>query len=236
MPQGFLLHSRKYRETSVIASLLTESEGRLDVIIRASRGNKNRTSQPLLFCLYDLEWSGKSDLKHLQSAEPLGLPVSFSGQQLYCGFYVNELIYRLLPHYHAEPVVFALYADVIEKLQHCEDVESLLRQFEFGLLAALGYGLSLGQDMAGKAIDAGQDYVYLVDRGLVLVSDQASGSYSVSGQGHVGRGADFVAMSQNDFSSDEVKKIAKRMMRQILAHHLGGKPLRSRDFFLQSPE
>jgi DNA repair protein RecO (recombination protein O) len=233
MPQGFLLHGRKYRETSVIASFLTESDGRIDAIVRSSRAaNKKRNSQPLLFCRYEIEWSGKSDLKHLQSAESVDLPVNLVGQQLYCGFYMNELVYHLLPHYQAEPAVFTLYADVLARLQYCEIVEPLLREFEFGLLAALGYGLSFDRDLSGNQLDAQQSYVYLVDKGLMPINDSVKESEREARSGYAGKGADFIAMSRSDFSSDSVKKIAKQMMRQMLAHHLGGKPLRSRDFFL----
>lgn len=234
MPQGFLLHVRKYRETSSIASFLTDSDGRVDLIVRVPRGaNKTRVHRPILFCQYALEWSGKSDLRHLQSAEPVLSPYSLSGQQLYCGFYVNELVYRLLPHWQAEPDIFALYSAVIERLQNCGDrVEPLLREFELGLLDGLGYGLSLDRDIDGNAVRTESEYRYLVDRGLVLV-DGVSAFADVT---CTAMGADFLAISRRDFSTETARKAAKRLLRQVLAQHLGSKPLRSREFFSQPPE
>ena len=44
-----------------------------------------------------LTWSGSAELGNLTGAEWAGALLPLAGQGLMCGFYVNELLMRLLP-------------------------------------------------------------------------------------------------------------------------------------------
>jgi DNA repair protein RecO (recombination protein O) len=226
MPRGFLLHSRPFRESSRIATFLTDTDGRLDVIVRAARaGGKRRASVPLPFLPYELSWAGRAELKHLQYCEPAGELFHLVGQPLYCGFYLNELLWRLLPAHMPEPVLFDAYAGALRQLAAGDAMEPVLRRFELTLLAELGYGLALSCDSDGNALQADALYCFVSQQGLVPTAREMKGS-SVCGSG-----TEFLAIAASDFASPAVCRLAKALLRTALAQYLGNKPLRSRELF-----
>ena len=95
---GFLLHTYPYRETSLVAEIYTRDAGRVAVIARGARRPRSALRgvlmafQPLL-----LGWSGKAELKTLYKAEWQGGYAPLRGLSVICGFYLNELLLKLLP-------------------------------------------------------------------------------------------------------------------------------------------
>ena len=139
MARGFLLHSRPYRETSLIATFMTDTDGRIDLIVRSARGGRNKKSQPILpFCLYELSWVGRGELKHLQLFETLDSAIELSGSSLFCAFYLNELLYRLLPKHEPEHVLLRAYSLALQQLANADEFEPVLREFELTLREVLG--------------------------------------------------------------------------------------------------
>lgn len=225
MSRGFLLHSRPFKESSVIAAFMTDTDGRIDLIVRSVRGKPNKKNKPVLpFCLYDLSWVGRGELKNLHSFEAVESPVALQGTHLFCGLYLNELLYYLLPALEADPALMRLYALSIAQLSTQEPPEPTLRLFEASLLDSLGYGIDCFRDAAGAALQPEQHYRFVPEQGLVSVA-----AASVA---EVGKGCDFMAMGNKDFSSAAVKKLAKATLRCALTACLGGKKLRSRELFL----
>lgn len=225
MALGFLLHSRPFRERSAIASFLTESEGRLDAVVRLPR---SRQSAPMPFCQYALEWTGRSELKSLTVCELAGPGWRLHGTSLYCGLYLNELLYRLAKYRPAGNALFSGYQQAVEGLALGREPEPLLRQFELLLLQAMGFGLCLDRDINGQALVPEARYAYAVEAGLVPAVGASGFREQV-----VAAGADFLAMAHDDYSSPVVRAVAKQLLRAVLAHYLGGEPLRSRHFFLK---
>lgn len=228
MARGFLLHTRPFRESSLIATFMTDSDGRQDLIARSARtGRKRQASPPLPFCLYELSWTGRGSLRNLQFFEPLTAAVRLGGQRLYCGFYLNELLYRLLKRHDPEPLLLEHYAAALQSLADVADseVEPVLRRFELVLLAMLGYGLDLSRDETGRPLQAGEYYVFTPETGLrrVALHDSAS-PLSADGRS-------FLAIGQGDFVDDAVRRLAKTVLRTALAVYLGSTPLRSRALF-----
>lgn len=226
MSRGFLLHSRPYRETSMIATFMTDTDGRVDLMVRSAQRGRNRKSlPPLPFCLYELSWSGKGDLRHLQFFEPADAPVQLSGSGLYCGFYLNELLYRLLPFHVPEHFLLQSYAVALKQLTESADIEPVLRQFELTLLECLGYGLDFSCDESGQALQAGNNYSFVPEKGLTrFLGDLPPNLIS-------GVAEEFQAIMQRDFSTVSVRHLAKSVLRASLAVYLGGRPLRSRELF-----
>ncbi len=179
---------------------------------------------PLLFCCYEAQWSGRAELKQLQCCESVAVPLILHAQALYCGFYLNELLYRLLPRQDVDSDFFSLYTQTLLQLQAAE-AEPLLRSFELSLLAAMGYGLCFSADIYGAALMPAKEYAYLLEQGLIPLDATASSPATV------GLGADFLALDRRDFSAPTTKKLAKQLLRRVLAMYLGGRPLRSREFF-----
>lgn len=232
MPRGFLLHSRPYRETSLIATFMTDTDGRIDLMLRSARGGRNRKSQPILpFCLYELSWVGRGDLKHLQFFETLDSAVELSGSGLFCGFYLNELLYRLLPRNEPEYVLLPAYSLALQQLaSDASEIEPILREFELTLLDALGYGLDLLTDKSGTPLEPGCHYLFEPEVGL-----RRSGPASVTNllaRGAVaGEAGLFIAIAERNFSDIAVRQLAKAVLRSALSVYLGGRPLRSRELF-----
>lgn len=224
--KAYLLHSRPYRETSVILDLLSENEGRISVVARGARGPKSKIRGVLqLFSPILVSWTGKGELMNLISVESAGMPVFPPGASNLTGFYVNELITRLVNRHDPHPELFVLYEAVLHALAEGQDDETTLRLFELELLDALGYGFALDSDADGRSLQPGKMYRFVPERGLVaseLGADESSWIY---------RAEELLAVAERDFSSLPVKRCAKRLMRRVLAHYLGDKPLASRELF-----
>ncbi|MFZ3153470.1 MAG: DNA repair protein RecO, partial [Pseudomonas sp.] len=94
------------------------------------------------------------------------------------------------------------------------------------LLDDLGYGFALDQDLAGQPVTADTLYRLRPDAGLDAVFELQPGVFY---------GADLLAMAQADWSAPGALAAAKRLMRQALAPHLGGRPQVSRELFLSAP-
>ena len=98
--RAFVLHRRNYSETSLIIEVYTHRHGRLGLIAKGARRPSSRSRgvlksfQPLL-----IGWSGRGDLMTLTGTEAEGAAIDLRGEALYCGFYLNELLIRLL-HRH----------------------------------------------------------------------------------------------------------------------------------------
>src|SRR5512139_4219305 len=95
---AFVLHAYPYRETSLIVEAFTEAHGRIALVARGAKRPRSELRgllqgfQPLL-----LSWSGAGELKTLARAEWRGGMSRLGGSALVCGFYLNELLIKLLP-------------------------------------------------------------------------------------------------------------------------------------------
>ena len=227
----YVLHTRKYRETSQLVDLLGRNAGRLRVVARGSRA-KARGKRPSTMALQPFQpffasWRGKSDLKSLRGHEPAGSVISLQGDALYIGFYVNELLTRLLPEGIAHAPLFDRYARLITLLAHGVDVEAHLRIFELSFLDDMGYGLDLYTDHAdGSPIDSSCDYLFHPGEGFTRIEISPT-----SPQRNMFCGAHLLAIAEQEFDSPMVRKSAKRLLRQALEAHLGQRPLHSRELF-----
>lgn len=225
---AYILHSRPYRETSAILEVFCPEEGRLALVARGARAPKSKTRallQPFTPLL--LSWSGRGELMTLNAAEPGGMPVFASGKPVLTGFYVNELVMRLVPRHDPLPELYLRYEQTLHELAVAEDEERSLRVFELELLEALGYGFALDMDESGQPLQAGQAYRYWPERGLVL-SDAAHPDAT-----QVFPAEYLLALHARDFTLPEVRRTAKHLMRRVLATYLGTKPLASRALFLR---
>ena len=130
------------------------------------------------------------------------------------------------PHRPVMPGVLMLeamaQAATLLALAEGRPLEPLLRAFEWRLLDDLGYGFELNNDLHGEPIAADGMYRLQVDAGLERVYLLQPGLF---------QGTELLAMSEADWSAPGALSAAKRLMRQALAVHLGGRPLVSRELF-----
>jgi DNA repair protein RecO (recombination protein O) len=222
---AWLLHHRPYRDTSRILEILSRDYGRLSLVARGSRSGASRLKGILRpFLPLQVSWAGRSDLGTLTGAELRGAPIALHGEALMSGYYANELLMHLLHRHDPQPDIFAAYGATIESLSGGRDVPVKLREFEIELLRLLGYALNLDHDTETQApLSAAEQYVYRPERGPVKARER-TGRMTFSGK-------ELIAIRDRDFSRPETVRSAGRLLREVIAFHLGGRELKSRKVF-----
>jgi DNA repair protein RecO (recombination protein O) len=224
--EAFVLHSYPYRETSLLLDVFAKGFGRVSVVARAARSPRSVLRGVLLaFQPLIVSWFGKGEVKTLAHAEWIGGTPRLRGEALMCGFYLNELLLRLLPREDAHDVLFARYRYALQELASQGDTAAALRSFERALLKELGYAMALERDSAnGNAIDPTKSYRYDPERGPLEAVDSASES--------VVSGRTLLDMARDDYSNPLTQQQAKALMRTLLNHRLDYQPLKSRRIFI----
>lgn len=142
------------------------------------------------------------------------------GGTLLSGFYLNELLLRLLPRHDPHRELFDQYADALGGL--IQEASPALRVFEKRLLAALGYGLNLEREApAGGPIETDAVYRYEAEQGPVRVGDADRAGICV-------RGATLLALAKEEFLTPGQLREARILLRDVLDRHLGERPLKTR--------
>jgi len=221
---AYVLHSRAYRESSALVDFLTP-QGRLRAVMRGARGKAGSLARP--FVPLEVEFRGRGELKNVSRLEAAGIPNLLHGEALFSGLYLNELLIRLLPEQDPHPATFDHYAMTVLALAQGRALEPLLRSFEWRLLDELGYGFALDVDRGGQPIGATGLYRLQADAGLEAVGQLQPGVF---------HGSELLAMAEADWTAPGALAAAKRLMRQALAPHLGGRPLVSRELFMTLKE
>ncbi|MEO8716695.1 MAG: DNA repair protein RecO [Burkholderiales bacterium] len=225
---AFVLHSYPYKETSLIVEAFTRHRGRVGLIARGARRPRSAIRGTLLaFHPLRLSWSAAAELGTLTAAEWAGGQPALAGMALMCGFYVNELMLRLLPREDAHEELFDAYAAAIARLGAGGEPAALLRGFELKMLRELGYAPPLDRDAdSGTPVRADGRYAYLPERGPLAVAeagpDAAETDLIVSGQ-------TLLDMSREDFTRQETRDEARRLMRRLIAVRLSGQALHTSD-------
>lgn len=224
MLHAYLLHSRPYRETSLLVEALTAEQGRVAGIWRG--GRRSKTGAPQLFQPLLIELVGTGELKTLRQLEMAGPALMLAGPALFSAFYLNEILVRLLPRDESHPDLFVFYADTLACLQQDEPAV-LLRRFEGHLLDALGYGIDFAHDNdSGEPVQAAFGYDFHPERGFTR---SRSVTTAISG-------AVLLRLAEGDFSLPAAAQAAKQVHRQALSRLLGNRPLKSRELFLVARE
>jgi DNA repair protein RecO (recombination protein O) len=220
---AFVLHTRAYRNSSLVVELFTMRHGRMGMMARSARGPRSRYQGNLqLFSPLLVSWTGRSNLKNLGNIELCGLSYQLEGSALLCGFYLNELLMRLMNHEDPYPKIYEYYQTTLNTLEQGGLIEPQLRYFEKNLLNELGYGIPLTHDItSGCEVSAAGFYRYLPERGFVQCENGADTS--------VFPGSVLLAFHEEALIDQVDLKLIKRLMRFVLARHLGDKPVFSRE-------
>ncbi len=226
---AWLLHSLPWRETSLIVEVFSRDHGRVALAAKGARRPLSALRgvlmafQPLL-----MDWSGGGEVKTLIRAEWQGGQPLLTGRALICGYYLNELLVRLTAREDAHPRLFAAYADALRALGRGDSPPPVLRRFELALLQDLGYEVGLETAADGvEAVRGGLRYLYIVERGPVPI-DEVAADGEASGDQPVLSGQTLLDMAADDFSRAETLAQSKLLLRALINHYLGDKPLQSR--------
>ncbi len=228
---AFVLHSYPFSETSLIVETYTRDHGRVAMVARGARRPKSSLRgillpfQPLL-----LSWSGKRELRTLIRAEWRGAYAPLRGQALICGFYLNELLLKLLARDDPHENLFAVYESTLAVLGGGADQSALLRRFELALLRELGYAVILDRDVElDEPVARERSYVYVVERGPVHGRSAPANGVELSGQ-------TLLDMQSGLFSSAVTQQQSKALMRALINHYLGNQVLHTRQLLRELQE
>jgi DNA repair protein RecO (recombination protein O) len=223
---GFVLHSYPYKETSLIIDVFSRDYGRIALVAKGAKRPHSKlrgvlqTFQPLSF-----NWVGKSEVKTLTAAEWVGGLLPIEKSALLCGFYLNELLVKLIAREDPYPALFDHYVATLNRLAHGEAAPIVLRQFEFALLKETGVaGDWTVTAHDGQAIDPKAYYVVDPMAGVRLAN--ASDVWPrVAGK-------TLLDMSADHYEDANTQSQSKQLMRFLLAHHLGGAKINTRQMLI----
>jgi DNA repair protein RecO (recombination protein O) len=225
---AFLLHVHPFSESSLILDVFSRSHGRLALLARGARRPRSALRGVLIgFQPLELGWFGNGEVKTLAKAEWTGGLPLLAGRCLLFGYYLNELLMKLLPREDAHPALFDAYGQTLAVLAREGADTGVLRQFEQTLLRELGYGLQLDRAAdSGQPVRADRWYRYEIERGPVEVAERFDGDGALSG-------ATLLALAGGDYTDERTAVESKLLMRQLMNHYLGGQALQSRRIFVE---
>ncbi len=228
---AYVLHSHPFKETSLIVEAFSRDHGRIALVARGARRPRSVMRGSLMaFQPLELGWFGQGELHTLAKVEWVGGQPLLQAQALLLGYYMNELLLRLLPREDAHPVLFQAYAEAVHALAVGEPGQASLRRFEKTLLKELGYGLTLDREVdGGRPVEPEKRYAYVVERGPVLLGGAGRDDESYTGRA-------LLAIAQDDYGEAETLAQAKQLMRTLIQHYLGGQRLSSRRVFMELQE
>lgn len=223
---GFVLHSYPYKETSLLIDVFSRDHGRVMLVAKGAKRphsqlrNALQTFQPL-----SMNWSGKSEIRILSSAEWVGGMLPLEKSALLCGFYLNELVVKFLLRDEPNPDLFDQYVSTLNQLAHNEPVQIVLRKFELVLLRSSGLvGDITHCVVTKKKIICDMMYVVDPEQGTRLVQAKEKMPHVL--------GQTLLDMDNGDYLNPVTQTQSKMVMRFLLAHHLHGIPLNTRQILI----
>jgi DNA repair protein RecO (recombination protein O) len=228
---AYVLHLHPYSETSLVVDVFTRDHGRVPLLARGARRPRSAMRGMLMsFQPLELGWFGGGEVKTLARVEWLGGMPLLGGRCLLLGYYLNELLLKMLPREDAHGVLFDAYAEALRALAAGGADAPELRRFEKTLLKELGYGLTLEVDVeSGLPVVPDREYAYLIERGPVARRVGDGDTAVVCGQ-------TLLDMAADDYANPRTRVESRHLMRQLIAYHMGGKPLQSRRVFMELQE
>ena len=234
---AYVLHRYDWSESSLILEVFTRHHGRLALV---AKGVKRPSSsfRPILLPLQPLHlaFGGDGEIKTLKAAEWQGGHVMPTGDALMSGYYLNELLLKLLAREDPHPLLFDVYASVVQVIasEHGEVLESALRAFELLLLREIGLlPLLDAQTMTLLALHPDEHYSLVPEGGLRQANDSDRASLS---------GAQWSALQQVLGERTSLPAILracaatasglKQQLRALLNYHCGVTTLQTRQMMI----
>lgn len=222
----FILHSRPFRETSLLVDILSRDYGRLRAVYRGGRQQKLQPFTPV-----SGGWSGKGELKTLRAMEAAGPAFFLSGVKLYAALYVNELLTRLLHEQDPHPALFDGYNSLLQAMTAPQSADIPLRRFERLVLEELGYGYQYSGDaVTGEPFKEEQWYWFDPEQGFLA----SSRTNENAGKPNWVKGANLKCIESGDMHNGEALATARQIHQLAFSRLLGGGMLNSHGFFRQS--
>jgi len=246
LAEAWVLHSRPFRETSLVVEAFAREHGRIGLVARGGRRPRSPlglAAQPFRRLL--LSWGGRGDLATLHRAEcameesaecameesadreaPPRAGKIPQGASLLPAMYLNELLLKLTRREDPHPELFDHYCVALADLSGSRPIEAVLRRFELSLLASLGLGLDLERDAEGRPLVPDAAYCYRMEEG-----PQALPAGTPTGKAMNFSGAELLGMAGGKWGSRDIRMAARRLLRAAIDFYLEGRPLNTRRVF-----
>ena len=221
---AFVLHARAWRETSLLVEVLCAEQGRLGLVARGVRGPKRQALRAALQPMQHIRFEAvlRGELAHLNSADALDAAPRLQGEAMLSGFYAAELVLRLAPRQDPQPELYAAFGELRARLGAGEPLAWSLRRFERDLLDAIGVGLDYAHEGDGDPVDPAARYRLDPGHGPVRLLGERAGD-----RGRSATGRALLALAADAAPPAEDLGGLRRVLREVLESHLGGRPLSS---------
>jgi DNA repair protein RecO (recombination protein O) len=239
---AYVLHRWDWSESSLILDVWTREQGRIAVAAKgAKRPHSNLRAvllpfQRLWVTLGRAPEGEAAEVRNLRGAEWAGGPPMLAGAALFAGFYLNELLMKLLQRQDPHPVLFDAYAATVVTLSEADDVaaEGALRAFELTLLKEIGLLPDLSvATLTQRPVEDGRRYAVLAEVG---VAEPRHGDHDLAGTTLIGLQA---ALEHGSLAALQQACAAalpelKAILRSQLHYHLGAPSLRTRQVMVEA--
>lgn len=234
---AFVLHRYDWSESSLIVEVFTRQYGRVALVARGAK-RPSSSFRPILLPLQPLHvaFGGDAEIRNLKSAEWQGGHVMPTGDGLLSGYYLNELLMRLLARDDPHPTLFDAYAATVQLVasQSTDTLQLALRAFELRLLRDIGLLPALDTETATLApLEPLMTYVLVAESGLRLAHEDDRSSLT---------GAQWLTLQQSlaqhaTFSDTlraciDAAPALKTQLRSALHYHCGVKMLKTRQMMI----
>ena len=244
---AYVLHRYDWSESSLILEVLTRHHGRIALVAKGAK-KPSSNFRPILLPLQPLHvaFGGDAEIRTLRSSEWMGGHVMPTGEALMAGYYLNELLMRLLARDDPHPALFDAYAltvhiiaqefrkEAAEGTEGQRVLEVALRAFELMLLREIGFLPSLKSQTANLAdLQADAAYVLIPEGGLRVAhaEDRSSltGAQWLSLQTALDSTAPFSQLLQ---ACSSCLQPLKTQLRTLLHYHCGVTTLKTRQMMM----
>jgi DNA repair protein RecO (recombination protein O) len=238
---AYVLHRYDWSESSLILDLFTRDQGRLAVMAKGAKRPYSQLRSVLLpfqrihvslgrAPKTDAAGEPTSEVQTLRAAEWAGGAAMLTGAALFSGFYLNELLMKLLARGDAHPALFDVYAGTLSALGGND--EASLRAFEVSLLKEIGLlpDLSL-VTLTQEAVRDDSRYTLVAEAG---VGAPRAGDAALPGRVLIGLQAalEHGSLPALQQACAPALPELKTALRGLLHYHLGSPVLRTRQVML----
>lgn len=234
---AFVLHRYDWSESSLILDVLTRQHGRIALVAKGAK-RPSSNFRPVLLPLQPLRlnFGGDAEIRTLKGAEWVGGHVMPTGDALLSGYYLNELLLRLLARDDPHPGLFDAYAAAVQVLatERGEVLQAALRAFEVLLLRDIGLLPALDlQTLTLAPLDPSVPYCLVPEGGLREAHGDDRASLAARDwlalQAALDSAAPFAALVR---ACASMSPALRPQLRALLNYHCGVTTLRTRQMMV----
>ena len=219
--QAWIIHKYWSGDTSARVVFFTQEYGLINCLYKGGRTPKKQALLQAFSSLW-LTMDIRGDAYFVRQLEIAAVPLQLVGQPLFAGLYMNELLYHALQQRDPNQLLYEAYGQALAALMATSDrftIEIILRRFEWAILTACGFQMSLTHDArSALPIDENCFYRFVAGEGFILAGEGVSGAH-------------IAAIAAGQLEDAAVLSAAKQIMRRAIHHALDGKEIKTRALY-----